>query len=290
MPLPPSLLSRAIILSALLFVTGCTEEKALALKNAAIQYSDQVGRALQLSATGIKSSTAMPATTQQDLADEFQNATRPIDAEKLAYLLVRDTGFSNTSDVSTQPLEDLREKIVAFTSIFESLPQGSYLALDEVRRTIPLAIRLNQSLLNLANGIEKGAIRITDNIRRIELIEAHRLAFSLPASTVKVATMQSLAKDVLALSVKEQQMQRQAQVALLQSAELGNSIIGFARDYDKVTIKDILSGLKDTLKLSGRISPETASIGQALTRLNSAAKTWENDPILKPLLDQQIRK
>lgn len=283
-------LSKAIILSVVLVIAGCTEEKALALKNGATQYRDQVSRALQLSATGIRSSTAIPATTQQKLADELQQLRQPIDAQLLANLLVRDAEFSSVTNAGAKPLEDLREKIVAFTTVFENLPQGSYLAVDEVRRTIPLALRLNQSVLNLANGIENGSIRIIDNVRRIELIEAHTVALSLPIGNARVATMQSLAKDVLALSAKEQQMQKQAQVALLQSAELGNSIIGFAKDYDKVTLKDILSGLKDALNIAGRISPETGSIGQALTRLDSAGKAWENDPVLRPLLIQQISK
>ena len=61
--------------------------------------------------------------------------------------------------------------MVAFSAIFDSLPRGSFLAKDEVRRVIPTALRLNQSLLNVTEQIDAGAIRIADNPRRIEIIE-----------------------------------------------------------------------------------------------------------------------
>jgi hypothetical protein len=46
-----------------LAVSGCTEEKALALQSAAVQYRDQAVRALTLTANGVRAATAMPAQT-----------------------------------------------------------------------------------------------------------------------------------------------------------------------------------------------------------------------------------
>ena len=71
-------------------------------------------------------------------------------------------------------------------------------------------------------------------------------------------------------------------------AEIGNTMIGLARNYDQVALRDVLNALNDALTLAGRISPESKSIKQNLARLQGATRAWEGDPVLKPLLAQPI--
>jgi hypothetical protein len=278
-----------LVLMAVL-ISGCTEEKALALKNAAIQYRDQSARGLKLSVDGVRSSLAMPAVSQQKLAENLQSELFPINAQKLAFLMTADKPLATAADAAVKPMVELQEKIAALSAAFDNLPQGSYLSADQVKQTLPIAIRLNQSLLNIAQMAENGTLRLTNNVRRIDIIERHRDALALPAGAARSANMDRLAKDVMELSANERQLQIDAQVALLQAAELGNSLIGLAKDYDKISIKDILSGLKDALNLAAKISPESGSVTQALTRLQSSTKAWQDDPVLAALLTQQISK
>ena len=272
----------------LLAVSGCTEDKALALQSAAVQYRDQAVRGLALTASGIRAATAMPTSTADQLAGKLKALNRPIDAETLEFLLTGEAELARAAGEATQPLDELRDRVVAFSAIFDNLPRGSYLAKDAIRRVIPVALRMNQSLLNVAQQIEAGTVRIADNARRIEIIEDANAAIAMPAGAQRDLALQRAARSMIDLSARERQMQKDASANLLQAAEIGNTLIGLARNYDQVALRDVLNALNDALVLAGRISPESKSIKQALTRLQGATKAWEEDPVLKPLLAQQL--
>jgi len=277
-------------LGLVLAVSGCTEEKALALQSAALQYRDQAVRALGLTAHGLRAATAMPARTPEQLADKLNTLEQPLDAATLEFLLTGETELARTADIATQPLDQLRDRVIAFSAIFDNLPRGSYLAQDEVRRAVPIALRMNQSLLSVAAQIDAGTLRIADNPRRIEIIEDTNAARGLPPGEKRDKALRRAAQAVAELSAREQQMQREASANLLQAAEIGNAMIGLARNYDQVALKDVLNGLNDALALAGRISPESQSIKRSLARLQGAAHAWEEDSVLKPLLAQPITR
>jgi hypothetical protein len=277
-------------LGLVLAVSGCTEEKALALQSAALQYRDQAVRALGLTAHGLRAATAMPARTPEQLADKLNSLEQPLDAATLEFLLTGETELARTADIATQPLDQLRDRVIAFSAIFDNLPRGSYLAQDEVRRAVPIALRMNQSLLSVAAQIDAGTLRIADNPRRIEIIEDTNAARGLPPGEKRDKALRRAAQAVAELSAREQQMQREASANLLQAAEIGNAMIGLARNYDQVALKDVLNGLNDALALAGRISPESQSIKRSLARLQGATRAWEEDPVLKPLLAQPITR
>lgn len=274
----------------LLAVSGCTEDKALALQSAAIQYRDQAVRALTLTASGIRAATAMPARTPDQLADQLKSLDRPLDATILDHLLKGEAELAQSGAIATQPLDALRNQVDAFSSIFDNLPRGSYLAQDEVKRAVPVALRLNQSLLNVAAQIEAGTVRIADNPRRIEIIEDTNAALALSPGDKRDKALLRAAQAISELSIRDRQMQREAQLSLLQAAEIGNALIGLARNYDQLALQDVLHGLNDALTLAGRISPESQSLKRSLKRLQGATEAWENDPVLKPLLAQPITR
>jgi hypothetical protein len=274
----------------LLAVSGCTEDKALALQSAAIQYRDQAVRALTLTAQGIRAATAMPARTPDQLADQLKSLDRPLDATILDQLLKGEAELAQSGAIATQPLDALRNQVDAFSSIFDNLPRGSYLAQDEVKRAVPIALRLNQSLLNVAAQIEAGTVRIADNPRRIEIIEDTNAALALSPGDKRDKALLRAAQGISELSIRDRQMQREAQLSLLQAAEIGNALIGLARNYDQLALQDVLHGLNDALTLAGRISPESQSLKRSMKRLQGATEAWENDPVLKPLLAQPITR
>lgn len=280
----------AVGLVLLLAVSGCTEDKALALQSAAIQYRDQAVRALTLTAQGIRAATAMPARTPDQLADQLKSLDRPLDATILDLLLKGEAELAQSGAIATQPLEALRNQVDAFSSIFDNLPRGSYLAQDEVKRAVPIALRLNQSLLNVAAQIEAGTVRIADNPRRIEIIEDTNAALALSPGDKRDKALLRAAQAISELSIRDRQMQREAQLSLLQAAEIGNALIGLARNYDQLALQDVLHGLNDALTLAGRISPESQSLKRSMKRLQGATEAWENDPVLKPLLTQPITR
>lgn len=280
----------AVGLVLLLAVSGCTEDKALALQSAAIQYRDQAVRALTLTAQGIRAATAMPARTPDQLADQLKSLDRPLDATILDQLLKGEAELAQSGAIATQPLDALRNQVDAFSSIFDNLPRGSYLAQDEVKRAVPIALRLNQSLLNVAAQIEAGTVRIADNPRRIEIIEDTNAALALPPDDKRDKALLRAAQGISELSIRDRQMQREAQLSLLQAAEIGNALIGLARNYDQLALQDVLHGLNDALTLAGRISPESQSLKRSMKRLQGATEAWENDPVLKPLLAQPITR
>ncbi len=278
-------------LTCLLFVaalSGCNENKAQALQSAAVQYRDQAVRSLAMTANGIRAATAMPISTPGQLASKLKPLNQPIDAETLDFLLTGEAELAHAADEATRPLDDLRDRVAAFSAIFDNLPKGSYLATDEVKRAIPVALRMNQSLLDMAQQIETGTIRITDNARRIEIIEDTNAAIAMTAGARRDQALQRAARSMIELATYERRMRADASASLLQAAEIGNTVIGLARNYDQVSLRDVLSAMNDALTLAGRISPESSSIQQSLARLQGATKAWEDDPILKPLLDQQI--
>lgn len=276
---------------ALLFaLAGCTEDKALALQSAALQYRDQAVRALGLASDGLRAATAMPARTSDQLADDLDTLTRPLDAGTLDHLLTGETELARTADIATQPLNPLRDNVIAFSAIFDRLPQGSYLAQDAVKEAIPIAVRMNQSLLNLVAQIDAGTLRIVDNPRRIEIIEATNAARNLPPGAQRDKALRQAAGAMLELSTREQQRRAEAGASLLQAAEVGNTVIGLARNYGQLSLRDVLHSLNDALVLAGRISPDSQSIKRNLARLQGATRAWEDDPVLKPLLAQPIAR
>ena len=276
------------ILCLLLTATGCTEEKALALQTAAVQYRDQAVRALNMTANGIHASTAMPKTTSATISGKLKDFNGEFKEEHLKHLLTGDSVLANAAAVATQPLDNLRNRIIEFSAIFDNLPSGSYLAKEEVSRALPIALRLNQSLINLAEQINNEQIRIVDNVRRIELIEETNASLRLPSGKQKDQALLRVSNALLELIARENKMRSDASVNLLQAAEIGNSLIGLARHYDQRSLGDVLHSMNDSLRLAGRISPDSDSIANALKKLNNATKKWEEDPTLKPLLKQQL--
>jgi hypothetical protein len=282
----PLLWLTCLLLAAAL--SGCNENKALALQSAAVQYRDQAVQALALTAKGIRAATAMPISTPEQLAGKLKPLDKPIDAVTLEFLLTGEAELAHASGEAARPLDELRDRVVAFSAIFDNLPKGSYLATDEVKRAIPVALRMNQSLLNVTQQIETGTLRIADNARRIEIIEDTNAAIAMTAGAQRDQALQRAARSMIELAAHERRMRSDASVSLLQAAEIGNTVIGLARNYDQVSLRDVLSTMNDALTLAGRISPESRSIQQALTRLQGTTKAWVDDPVLKPLLDQQI--
>jgi hypothetical protein len=267
----------------LLFIVACTEEKALALKSAALQYRDRAVQALTLTTSGILKSTAMPGRTVDELAALIGGERDPLSAEKLEFVLTCARDLAQASTAAVEPLIDLRERLAAFAGIFDSLPQASYFAKEEVARAIPVTVRLNQSIVNVAGQIDAGTLRLVDNPRRIQVLEAVNAARAMPAGEKRVQAIRSVTNEMLDLSAQEARMQKEASAALLQAGELGDALVRLARDYERVSLGDVLRGANEALTLAGRISPESRSIKDALTRLQDSTKALENDPALKPL-------
>lgn len=114
---------------------------------------------------------------------------------------------------------------------------------------------MDPSLLNVTQQIDTGAIRIADNPRRIETIEDTNAAIAMPTGAQRDKSLQRAANSIIDLSDRERQMRKAASVNLLQAAEIGNTLIGLSRNYDLVSLRDVLNALNDSLTLAGSISP-----------------------------------
>src|SRR5258708_129250 len=149
---------RAVFASFILLLSGCTKEKAEAIKNSAEQFRNEAASALK-EITGIfLESVSVPveddATRAARLAQDL-GGTQEINAKELSFVL--QDPMLNKAAVKgiNQEFDRLEAHFDEFAAMFRSLPKGSFLATKSVAKAEKHAINLTLELINFAHIVEK---------------------------------------------------------------------------------------------------------------------------------------
>lgn len=271
---------------------GCTEKKAQALVVAAQTFASEAKgavqnvRALYLADISSPDETFEKQSAQvaEDIKKEILSGSS-INDEKFAELL-KGTTLSNPALSEINQEFDLLERAYStFASMYESLPQGYLFSRQAVKNSEKHAINLTVQLINMAEEVEKHPLQFRG--RRILLQERLEDVAGITNEELRQATIGILSKEIVHLRQEEEKANQQAILQCLRAAEAGKRVAQLIRDYDKLSLEDILTLTGDALGFASAIT-DSADVKALVAKYNGIRETIENDPYWAPLLDKAI--
>ena len=271
---------------ALLTLCGCTAEKAQAVKTAAGNFQIAAAAALSQINTILKQNEEMPPLDVDKIAADLE--TSKFDAAMLEELLSEgQVGASEAKDAG-KAIADIQAGYDHFAAMFEALPNGSYFASGDVDKAKKYAVNLTLQMVNLAGMLEQGKIQVRLNARRVLLVEQITQGNTISDVKVRRQYLQDAAKQILTLRDDEAKARDEAAAQCLKAAEAGNAVIKSIKDFDHLSVTDILSIGQTSLGFAAQISGQNAGVVSALTKYNGIATAIQSDPYWKPFLDTTV--
>lgn len=272
-------------------LAGCTPEKALALRTAAVQFRIEALAAIEAIDEMRRREIAPPPRSTTEATEEFVQSVLEMDPATL--LTPKDLDvFVDPFTVRDGPtgrqwqefLAGLRAQYTAFAAIFDDVEGGSYLARDAVKRAGAHAEKLTAQMAALARSIAEHppqllqyraalAVRIDQTRKDARLADADRRR-----------RLAELKDEWEAVSRAQEQLGRVTVEQCLKAAILGRGVHQLIATYDRLSLDDIntiAAGLLDTAgALSGR------DLGSLRVRTNTVVDQIKQDPVLTRAFDQ----
>jgi hypothetical protein len=284
----PSRRALALLL-VVLTLAGCSKEKALALKTAAEAARTQAIAALTGARELIGRSIAMPAETQEQriskLAADFADATN-LNSEALNLVMTEAEVGDGARRILDTEFGQLERKYAAFAAMFRSLPEGSYLSAEAVKKAEAHAIQLAAEFMKFAQNV--GQLPGVFTGERTALIEAVNRAKKL-APPARDEMLRSHAAAALQLRQNERAAKAAAIVACLRAAEAFRTTAELIRGYGKLSAGDMLTSVREVLSLANDISGQQADVAGLLARYGEVETGIRADPYWRPLLNLELK-
>ncbi len=291
MKILPRFLCLLLMLGLVFSQASCTKEKSEALKVAAQTFSsdanDAVKKVRELFLADVSSPEESVSDQEAKVAADINSlGTGKLNAELLSEMVKGPTPANPASDAVNKQFELLGRAYGSFASMYESLPKGYLFAKDAVKNSEKYSINLTVQLVNIANGIK--AHPFTFRGRRILLIDKINRARQITDQNQRDATLAPLIEQVVQLRLDEKKANDEAILLCLKAAESGKRISELIRDYDKLSLGDILSLTSDALGFVSQISNNNPDIEGLLKKYTGIRDTIKNDPYWSPMLDKEI--
>lgn len=277
------------LLAAGFLLTGCSKEKATALKTAAEQANAYAVSALASTRSLMSQSAAQPGQSREEkvreaakLLEEYQDEFTPKALATATADLVVNAGVPDQLDGFYEPL---RHKSQLFSAMFRSLPEGNYFAAKAVKRAEAHAIQLAAEYMHFAQSLRTAGAAIHFTGRRAAIVSDLNRARKLTDADARHALIERAAADFYALRDDEQKARDTAITQCLQAAEAFKACAELIRDFDKISVSDALHITRDLLATATDISGNRADLTQLLDRYQSTENTLRNDAYWKPLLE-----
>jgi len=270
------LLSLLLCLSFVVFNSGCTKDKAEALKTAAKDFRTQANVAIdKLDKLFIDDVAFASLSDEQSIAkivDSLKNGKpgrRGI--EEIVYQ--SELRALDTSKYS-QKLNQIRNTYEEFDGMFDDLPRGHYFAGNAVAKSETLAKKLVAQMVFLANYIKANPFRLNARLERA--VEMRREALAETDTVKRENQLVLLATEVKAIRNDTQAANEAAILECLKGAEIGIRVVHLIQNYKKLSVTDILAIVRDGL---ARVNQLTGKNTDALMkRVEEINTTISSDP------------
>ncbi|MDG5816139.1 hypothetical protein QA601_13680 [Chitinispirillales bacterium ANBcel5] len=271
--------STIFVLSLIIFplISGCTKEKAEAIKNLSLIFREEASESLNQIKTIILKSVEMPAQDVGAVVKDLESI-RALNDEKLTFL-IDEAGSSNSNLRNiNQELQSLEEHYYLFASIFSSLPQGHLFASDAIERAQKYSKALTIRMINLADDLHRGSIQVRSNAKRIALIEQINDAKKIDNDSLRRKKLEVYAQEIIAVAKEEKQIKERAIIQCLKTASIGKELYRLIENYRDMDIQQILAMTNNAIERSSMISVDNKEIVSLLNRFRNYQSLLSEKP------------
>lgn len=273
------------LLIALIFLGGCTPEKAEALLSAAQAFKNEAKKAI---------------SAYEELLLAGLDSPKMSEKETVADIIKRGNSFASqgkeiTFNGVTRGLQDpfksakaevkalvQRQNLLydAFTDSLINLPRGSYFAAEQVQCVEEIARRLVINIANYRKAIETRPVSL--------VVPEEDAVYDLEKALTGGSELEKndAARKIYALYNQKQELNNKVIAQATIAAETGLKVIKAADSYDKLSTEDMLKLVRQALAIVGTL--EGLDTTKALSRLDKALVDAKGDAHWQEILSMEV--
>ncbi len=279
-----------ITLTLIFFSAGCNEKKAEAIKVAAEKFRIESITAIGNIKNLFRKSISMPFEGNDVEIEKLVNDLNDekIGPKELAFLISEKDIERETLNMVNTEFEEIEKTYYQFESMFRSLQRGSFFAKDAIRKSEKYAINLTVQMINFANFLNNYTAQFAG--RRTLIIENIANAKLVEDNSLRMEYLKIVAKDIIQLRNDENQAKHEAILQCLKAAEAGKLVADLIRNYQSLTVGDLLVSTKNALNFIANISEGSLNLDSLLEKYETVLTTIKNDPYWQMILDEKLLK
>lgn len=276
----------------LIFLSGCNRKKAEAIKLAAEKFRSEAVQALtQLNILFAKNLSVVISEPEQQIEtilNDIRSIENPMDinAELLDFWTEEIKTGVEAVNVTDQKFEELKSQYYRLEALFATVEQGTLLNAKSVKQAEEYTIKLTVQFINFANIVEENIFRNT--ARRVLIIEKMRAARMEQNQELREELLKNAAGGFVELRMEEDREKNEAVQQCLKAADSGRLLAGLIRNYDKLSVNDMLGTIRNALNYAVKITGENQNVGDLLEQFNTVEETIRTDPYWSVLLEKKI--
>jgi hypothetical protein len=268
-------------------ISGCTKDKAEAIMAVSGQFRDEASIALHQIRTLITMSLEMPANDPSKMVEDLEELKTFSDKE-LTFLINESKPDTSGSNAINGELASIEKQYDTFASMFSSLSKGFLFSVRSVQKAQEYAIRLTIQMINLANELQTGKIRVRCNAKRIILVEQVNLDKAIKDSTIRKERLLADVRLINELGQQEESLKKQALLQCFKVAEIGRQVAELIRNYDKLSIHEILAMGQQALSLGSQLTGQPLDLVRMLDKYKSIETSIRNDSYWSQILSKPV--
>lgn len=263
-----------VVFIGIIMFSSCTKEKAEALQLAAEQFRiDAISAIDQINYIFLQEISIVQPTEEEKVKKVnaiFQDPKAPLKSELLDLVANQSDPGRNAIAVTNTQFESLKRQYYEFEKMFTSLDKGSYFAKDAVNKAERHAVNLTLQLINYANILQNNEYTFSANraIILIKLKEARK-------DTIKALReehINDIAVEFIQLLENEKQAKEKAIRECYRAAENGSIVLDLIKNYDKMSLSDILNTIKGSLAFAMEITDGNQNIADLKTKFEGVER------------------
>lgn len=274
-----------------LILSGCTKEKAEAIKIAAENFRidavlaiDKINELFDQNISVAKFSEKKIEIIISDL-ENLGSSDTAINSEILDEWFKEEHIAVVSSAMHKDEFNKIKKRFTTFEAMFTNLEKGNYFAKDAVKKAEKYAINLSLDLIHYSKILKDTPFKnMSERVLIIERIEEARLEENEKFQKV---LRENVARDIIALGIRETKLKEEAIRQCLLAADRGKIVAELIKDYDTLNVEDILNIVKTSLNYGIDITGNK-NINDLLTKFEGVESEIRNDAYWKVIIDQQI--
>lgn len=270
-----------------MLISGCTKEKAEAIMVVSGQFRDEASIALHQIRTLITMSLEMPANDPSKIVQDLEEIKSFSDTQ-LTFLIDESKPDNSGNLAINKELALIEKQYDTFASMFSSLSKGFLLSVGSVQKSQEYAIKLTMQMINLANELQNGKIRVRCNAKRIVLVEEINSDKSIKDSTMRKQRLFADVRVINELGQQEENLKNQAMLQCFKVVEIGKQVAELIRNYDKLSINEILAMGQQSLNFGSQLTGQPLDLIRMSDKYKSIETSIRNDSYWSQLLNKPV--
>ena len=283
----------ALMVAAFL-LSGCTEERAVALKTAAEQFGANATAAIDAVVDlSLRSNLGKPDAEESLIKRAKQDllATQLNKPDRLDSVIANSFKWINERQKLRREAytdyDKLKTAYAEFSAAFKRLPEGSFVGARDVACSAALGARLVGYMADAGKRLANAPVPLIYEIAQSEIVLVNSTANAVKSKNA--SSDQALDESVrahVALLRDQERSNNEAVAKLADAAESGAQVLDLIEKYNDVSIADLLKGLRHVLQV--RESSLGLSSKAQLDRLDNVVARLNSKPALAKALQTPL--